>query len=48
MSVHNTLYANVLDQMGTKDQKDKFLKGFADGTYVGCFGLSEPGWYTDL
>ncbi|KAJ9581550.1 hypothetical protein L9F63_023270, partial [Diploptera punctata] len=42
VSVHNTLYANVLDQMGTKEQKDKFLTGFADGTYVGCFGLSEP------
>jgi butyryl-CoA dehydrogenase len=43
VSVHNTLYANVLDQLGTKEQKDKFLVGFADGTHVGCFGISEPG-----
>jgi hypothetical protein len=43
VSVHNTLYANVLDQIGTKEQKDKFLVGFADGTHVGCFGISEPG-----
>jgi alkylation response protein AidB-like acyl-CoA dehydrogenase len=33
----------VLDQLGTKEQKDKFLVGFADGTHVGCFGISEPG-----
>jgi hypothetical protein len=32
-----------LDQLGTKEQKDKFLVGFADGTHVGCFGISEPG-----
>ncbi|KAJ9577514.1 hypothetical protein L9F63_005887 [Diploptera punctata] len=34
--------------MGTKEQKDKFLTGFADGTYVGCFGLSEPGAGSDV
>jgi alkylation response protein AidB-like acyl-CoA dehydrogenase len=45
VSVHNTLYANVLDQLGTKEQKDKFLVGFADGTHVGCFGISEPGMW---
>ncbi|KAJ4440236.1 short-chain specific acyl-CoA dehydrogenase, mitochondrial-like isoform X1 [Periplaneta americana] len=48
VSVHNTLYANVLNQLGTKEQKDKFLVGFADGTHVGCFGLSEPGAGSDV
>ncbi|PNF39059.1 Short-chain specific acyl-CoA dehydrogenase, mitochondrial [Cryptotermes secundus] len=48
VSVHNTLYANVLDQLGTKEQKDKFLVGFADGTHVGCFGISEPGAGSDV
>ncbi|KDR07800.1 short-chain specific acyl-CoA dehydrogenase, mitochondrial-like [Zootermopsis nevadensis] len=48
VSVHNTLYANVLDQLGTKEQKDKFLVGFVDGTHVGCFGISEPGAGSDV
>lgn len=48
VSVHNTLYANVLDQLGTKEQKDKFLVGFTDGTHVGCFGISEPGAGSDV
>nr|CAD7198923.1 unnamed protein product [Timema douglasi] len=42
MSVHNALYVNVIDKFGTKQQKEKFLPGYTDGTFIGCFALSEP------
>lgn len=43
MSVHNTLYANFLDKYGSKEQKEKYLPKYVDGTHVGCFAISEPG-----
>lgn len=43
VSVHNTLYVGLIDKMGTKEQKEKFLPSFTDGTAVGAFALSEPG-----
>lgn len=30
-------------KFGTKEQKDKYLRPFLDGTRVGAFALSEPG-----
>nr|CAD7399383.1 unnamed protein product [Timema cristinae] len=42
MSVHNALYVNVINTFGTKQQKEKFLPGYTDGTFIGCFALSEP------
>ncbi|XP_066996829.1 short-chain specific acyl-CoA dehydrogenase, mitochondrial [Anabrus simplex] len=47
VSVHNCLYANLVDRVGVKEQKDKFLPGFTDGTTLGCFALSEPGSGSD-
>ncbi|XP_018903888.1 short-chain specific acyl-CoA dehydrogenase, mitochondrial isoform X2 [Bemisia tabaci] len=47
MSVHNTLYANFLDKYGSKEQKEKYLPKYVDGTHVGCFAISEPGSGSD-
>jgi len=43
MSVNNSLYCGPVDKFGNENQKEKFLKPFASGTELGCFGLSEPG-----
>ncbi|XP_066583295.1 short-chain specific acyl-CoA dehydrogenase, mitochondrial [Prorops nasuta] len=43
MSVNNSLYLGPIDKFGTKEQKEKYIKPFTDGTKVGCFALSEPG-----
>lgn len=43
LSIHNCLYANLLDRRGTPRQKEEFLLPFTQGT-VGCFALSEPSW----
>ena len=32
----------LLTHYGTKEQKDKYLPGLADGTYIPCFGLTGP------
>lgn len=32
----------LLTHYGTKDQKNKYLPGLADGTYIPCFGLTGP------
>ena len=32
----------LLSHYGTKEQKDKYLPGLADGTYIPCFGLTGP------
>lgn len=32
----------LLHKYGTAEQKDKYLSGLADGTYIPCFALTEP------
>lgn len=32
----------LLTHYGTEEQKDKYLPGLADGTYIPCFGLTGP------
>tara|TARA_Y100000389_G_scaffold64748_1_gene60810 strand:+ start:858 stop:2804 length:1947 start_codon:yes stop_codon:yes gene_type:complete len=32
----------LLTHYGTKEQKDKYLPGLADGNYIPCFGLTGP------
>jgi alkylation response protein AidB-like acyl-CoA dehydrogenase len=32
----------LLQHYGTKEQKEKYLPGLADGTYIPCFGLTGP------
>ncbi len=42
MSVNNSLYCDPVSKFGTDAQKDKWLKPFASGNKLGCFGLTEP------
>jgi butyryl-CoA dehydrogenase len=42
-SVNNSLYCGPLDKFGTDAQKETWLKPYAAGEKLGCFGLSEPG-----
>jgi butyryl-CoA dehydrogenase len=41
VSIHNCLYVNLLQRIGSRDQKLEFLKGFTDGKKIGAFALSE-------
>ena len=47
VSAHTSLCASLIDQFGTKDQKEKYLTDLATGKKLGAFGLTEPGAGTD-
>ena len=47
VSAHTSLCASLLEQFGTNDQKEKYLKDLASGKKLGAFGLTEPGAGTD-
>jgi butyryl-CoA dehydrogenase len=42
MSVNNSLYCDPVMKFGTDAQKEEFLKPYASGEKLGCFGLTEP------
>jgi alkylation response protein AidB-like acyl-CoA dehydrogenase len=42
MSAHNSLYCDPILKFGTDAQKEKWLKPYASGQKLGCFGLTEP------
>lgn len=42
MSVNNSLVAYELEEFGTEEQKEKYLKPIARGEKIGAFLLSEP------
>jgi butyryl-CoA dehydrogenase len=42
VSVHSSLCCSCINDFGTEDQKQKFLRPLVDGTDVGCFSLTEP------
>ena len=42
LSVNNSLYCDPLMKYGTDAQKERWLKPFAAGEKLGCFGLTEP------
>ena len=42
MSVQSSLVMHPIFAYGTEDQRQKFLPKLASGTFVGCFGLTEP------
>lgn len=42
MSIHNFLYANLVNERGTENQKENFLRSFTRGS-LGAFALSESG-----
>lgn len=43
VSIHNALYAGIINKVGTPEQKLQFLPDFISKGIVGCFALSEPG-----
>jgi butyryl-CoA dehydrogenase len=42
LSVNNSLYCDPVMKHGTDAQKERWLKPFARGEKLGCFGLTEP------
>src|SRR2546425_19554 len=42
LSVNNSLYCDPVLRYGTDRQKESWLKPFASGEKLGCFGLTEP------
>jgi glutaryl-CoA dehydrogenase len=42
MSVQSSLVMYPIYAYGTEEQRLKYLPGLADGTLIGCFGLTEP------
>lgn len=47
MSIHNTLYVNLVERCGTDKQKEQFLRPFTCGV-LGSFALSEPGLFITI
>jgi len=47
MPIPPSLVALPLVNFGTKEQKEKYLRPLAEGKYIGCFGLTEPGAGSD-
>jgi butyryl-CoA dehydrogenase len=42
-SAHISLYCGPVNYFGSNETKEEFLKPFASGEKIGCFGLSESG-----
>jgi butyryl-CoA dehydrogenase len=42
LSVHTSLACSCIDNFGTEEQKQKFLRPLVDGSKTGCYGLTEP------
>ena len=47
ISVHTSLACACIEQFGTEEQKQEFLRPLVDGSKIGCFGLTEPGAGSD-
>ena len=48
LSVHTSLCASSINEFGTEEQKQEWLRPLADGSKIGCFGLTEPGAGSDV
>ena len=42
VSVQGSLAMSAIHKWGTEEQKNRYLPGMAQGTVIGCFGLTEP------
>jgi glutaryl-CoA dehydrogenase len=47
MSVQGSLVMLPIHEFGTEAQRQKFLPKLARGEWIGCFGLTEPGYGSD-
>ena len=48
ISVHTSLCCSCINNFGTEEQKQKFLRPLIDGSKTGCYGLTEPGAGSDV
>ena len=48
MSVQSSLVMFPIDAFGTQEQKQRFLPRLATGKAIGCFGLTEPDYGSDI
>lgn len=42
ISVHTSLCCSCINDFGTEQQKEKYLRPLVDGRKIGCFSLTEP------
>lgn len=42
ISVHTSLCCACINDFGTNEQKERFLRPLVDGSKIGCFSLTEP------
>jgi alkylation response protein AidB-like acyl-CoA dehydrogenase len=47
IAAHNSLAVGHIELFGSEEQKQKYLIPLAEGKYLGCWGLSEPGSGSD-
>ncbi len=47
VAAHNSLCANHIFQVGSEEQKRKYIPRLASGELLGCWGLTEPGSGSD-
>jgi len=48
ISVHTSLCCGCINEHGTEEQKEEFLRPLIDGRKVGCFSLTEPNAGSDV
>jgi glutaryl-CoA dehydrogenase len=48
VGIHNELIVGMVDQLGSAEQKRKWLPGLLDFTRLGAFALTEPGHGSDI
>ena len=48
ISVHTSLCCSCINNFGTEEQKQKYLRPLIDGSKIGCYGLTEPGAGSDV
>ena len=47
LSAHTSLCASLINENGTPEQKENYLRDLCTGNKIGAFGLTEPGAGTD-
>lgn len=47
LGAHTSIAGGTINLGGNHQQKDKYLRGMAEGRYLGAFGLTEPGSGSD-
>ncbi|MFZ8504670.1 acyl-CoA dehydrogenase family protein, partial [Staphylococcus aureus] len=48
LSLHNAIVAPYILHYGTEEQRQRWLPGICDGTYVTAIAMTEPGAGSDL